>query len=44
MTETVINNMGEPEKAEHYTLYVGLSQPDEQSVKMSGAIPAAIRK
>ena len=44
MTDTVINDDGEKETAEHYTLYVGLSQPDEMSVSMCGTAPVVLRK
>ena len=44
LTNTVYNCEGEPETAEHYTLYVGLSQPDPDSVRMSGSTPVIIRK
>ena len=43
-TDTVINDDGERCKAEHYTLYAGLCQPDEFSVKMSGTRPVEIKK
>ena len=44
LTNTVYNCEGEPETTEHYTLYVGLSQPDPDSVRMSGSTPVTIRK
>ncbi len=44
LTDTVINDRGEPEKAAHYTLYAGLSQPDEMSVALCGAKPVVIKK
>ena len=44
LTNTVINNEGEPETAEHYMLYIGLSQPDPDSVRMSGTTPVIIKK
>ncbi len=43
-TDTVIDEAGERRKAEHYTLYAGLSQPDEQSVRMTGTRPVEIKK
>ena len=43
-TDTVIDEAGEHRKAEHYTLYAGLSQPDEQSVRMTGTRPVEIKK
>ena len=44
LTGTVINDDGEKVSAGHCTLYVGLSQPDELSVSMSGAAPVILRK
>ena len=44
MTDTVITDTGNPVQAEKYTLYVGLSQPDEFSVSLSGVHPVIISK
>ena len=44
LTDTVITDTGDYQKADGYTLYVGLSQPDEFSVKMSGVQPFVIKK
>ena len=44
LTSTVVNNDGDRETVEHYTLHVGLSQPDPDSVRMSGTTPVTIRK
>ena len=44
LTDTVISNNGEFLKSGKYTLYVGLSQPDEMSVRMSGVQPIEIIK
>ena len=44
LMNSVVNDKGERTAAEHYTLYVGLSQPDKQSVRMSGSEPVAIKK
>ena len=44
LTETVIDDTGNPVKAESYTLYVGISQPDEYSVSLSGVKPLEISK
>lgn len=44
LTDTVVTDEGTFEKALHYTLYAGLSQPDEQSVSLAGAKPIEIRK
>ena len=44
LKDTVINEYGERILTEHYTLYVGLSQPDENSVRMSGSKPIIINK
>ena len=44
LTDTVVNDEGERVKTDHYTLYAGLSQPDEQSVRMTGARPIIIKK
>ena len=43
-TDTVINDAGERCKAEHYTLYAGICQPDELSVALTGARPIEIQK
>ena len=43
-TDTVITDQGEEARVKEYTLFVGLSQPDEQSVKMCGVQPAIIIK
>ena len=43
-TDTVINDAGERCKAEHYTLYAGICQPDELSVALIGARPVEIQK
>jgi len=43
-TNTVINEMGERCKVEHYTLYAGICQPDELSVKLTGILPVEIKK
>ena len=42
LTGTVVNVNGERIKAEHMKLYIGMSQPDEQSVQMSGVRPVEI--
>lgn len=44
LTDTVIDDAGNYLKAGEYTLYVGLSQPDEQSIRMCGVRPVTIRK
>lgn len=44
LTDTVVTDEGKMEKVQHYVLYVGLSQPDEQSVSMAGAKPVEIKK
>ena len=44
LTATVVNDEGDRIPAEHYTLYIGLSQPDEKSVSMTGVQPLIIRK
>ena len=41
--DSVIDENGERVQAEHYTLFVGLSQPDEQSTAMIGSKPIEIR-
>ena len=43
-TDTVINDVGERCKVDHYTLYAGICQPDELSVKLTGIQPAVIQK
>ena len=44
LTDTVINNEGERIKAEHYTLYTGLCQPDELSAKLTAAKPITVSR
>ena len=44
MTDTVINTAGEKEKSDHYTLYIGLGQPDDFSCVLTGTKPLTIRK
>ncbi len=44
LTDTVVNNLGEREKVYGYTLYVGLCQPDEQSIRMTGSRPVILKK
>ena len=44
MTDTVINTAGEKEKSDHYTLYIGLGQPDDFSCGLTGTKPLTIRK
>ena len=44
LTDTVVTDEGTFEKVQHYTLYAGLSQPDEQSVSLAGAKPVEIIK
>ena len=43
-TDTVIDEAGERRKAEHYTLYAGLSQPDALSVRLTDTRPVEIKK
>ena len=43
LTDIVISDSGEEVKADGYTLYAGLSQPDELSVRMSGIQPIEIK-
>ena len=44
LTDTVVTDEGAFEKVLHYTLYAGLSQPDEQSVSLAGAKTVEIIK
>ena len=44
LTDTVVNDKGEYEKIDHYKLYVGLSQPDEFSVRLTGVQPITLCK
>lgn len=44
LTDTVVNDNGEYEKIDHYKLYVGLSQPDEFSVRLTGVQPITLCK
>jgi beta-glucosidase len=41
---TVIDENGARREAAHYTLYIGMSQPDEKSVRMSGVNPFVLVK
>ena len=43
-TDTVIDEAGDRCKAEHYTLYAGLNQPDALSVRLTGERPIEIKK
>ncbi len=42
LTDTVISDTGEEVKAAGYTLYAGLGQPDETSIRMCGSRPVEI--
>lgn len=44
LTDTVVTDEGAFEKVLHYTLYAGLSQPDEYSVSLAGTKPVEIKK
>ena len=44
LTDTVIGNDGEEIRVNAYTLYIGLSQPDEYSVRKCGCAPVRIQK
>ena len=44
LTDTVVNEQGNREKAGKMTLYVGLSQPDEKSVSMCGVQPVVVEQ
>lgn len=44
LTDTVTGQDGECLKADHYTLYVGLGQPDEQSMQLTGSKPIVLEK
>ena len=43
LTDTIISDSGEEVKADGYTLYAGLGQPDELSIHMSGSRPVEIK-
>ena len=43
-TNTVINDEGERVESAHYRLYAGLCQPDELSIRLTGAEPIIIEK
>ena len=43
LINTVVNDNGERETVEHMTLYIGMSQPDEQSVRMCGVQPVQVQ-
>ncbi len=42
LTDTVVNQKGERVKAEHMTFHIGMSQPDEKSVRMAGVVPVIL--
>ena len=42
LANTVVNERGEREEVQHMTFYVGMSQPDSFSVKLSGVQPSVI--
>ena len=42
LTDTVVNDQGERIRADRMTFYIGMSQPDEKSVKMSGVTPVIL--
>lgn len=44
LTGTVVNDSGETVRVDKYTLYVGLSQPDENSVCKCGCKPVVIKE
>ena len=44
LTDTVTGQDGERLKADHYTLYVGFGQPDEQSMQLTGNKPIVLEK
>ena len=43
LTDTVVNEAGERVKTEHMTFFVGMSQPDEKSVRMCGVRPLELK-
>jgi len=44
LTDTVVDAEGQRQRVEHYTLYIGFSQPDDFSVSLTGVTPYSIRK
>ena len=44
LTATVVNDEGDRISVDHYTLYAALSQPDEQSIQMTGSKPFVFSK
>ncbi len=42
LTDTVVNERGERVKADRLHFYIGMSQPDEQSIRMCGVHPVEI--
>ena len=44
MTDTVVTDTGDEIRCSAYTLYIGMGQPDEFSVAMSGVRPLLIKK
>ena len=42
LTDTVVNKEGERIPVQHMKFYVGMSQPDEKSVRLSGVLPVEI--
>ena len=44
LMDTVVDAEGQRKRVEHYTLYIGFSQPDEYSVRLTGIAPYSIKK
>lgn len=42
LTDTVVNDAGERIQVSHMKFYIGMSQPDEKSVRMSGVRPVML--
>ena len=43
LTDTVVNDAGERICVEHKTFHIGMSQPDEVSVRLTGVQPLSVR-
>ena len=43
LTNTVVDPEGQRISVDRYTLYVGICQPDEESIEMTGAHPVIIK-
>ena len=42
LTDTVVNDKGERIQVEKHKLYIGMSQPDEKSIRLTGVRPIVL--